>query len=458
MNKIINLLFKTSNFGVKAETTQSEARHIQFANYCSLISIIAIFIFCTFDSIIAFNQLKEPIFISLLYIPLLILTLYLNKKELYTASRNLLAFSCISLTFIIAAFYFGRDAREHSLFILFAVIAFIVNPIRKWRTVLVVGIICALAFTYIEVFVDPSSVKTPYPAEYVNIYKIFTNLFAFFTFIIILVIYEVRITQKETLLESYTRGLEEINKGLIQINDEARMSHDLLVKMNSKKDEMFSIIAHDLRSPIGNILVSSDILSRSIQNEDKKTTEIFMESIREASQNTFSLLEDLLTWATTQIGRIRYNPSDLELPVIIREVIPYLQSNIEKKNLKLKADDNNVGLYADHNMIKTVLRNLISNAIKFSRQNGVIQIFSKSTETGIEITVKDSGVGMSEDRIDEFLRGGLIKSQPGTFNEKGTGFGLLICKELIEKNKGHIRIHTIMGKGTEITVILPKNV
>ena len=455
MKQIFQIIQKVGNLGINENTSKNDARHIQFSNYCSLISISGIISFCIFDSIVAFNELKEPIFISLLYIPLLLLTLYLNHKKLYTTSRNLLAFLCISLTFIIAAFYFGKEVQEHYLIVLFAGVALLMNPLKNWKTILFVSVISAAAFIYIELFVDANNVKTPYPSEYVFTYKLFTNLFVFFTFVLILVIYEIQLTQKEKQIEVHTRNLEEINKGLVLINEEVRMSHDLLVKMNSNKNQMFSIIAHDLRGPIVNILNSSDILSTSIKTDDKHTTEIFMDNILVASQNTYSLLEDLLTWATTQIDSIEYKPSEVNLESVIYETTGIFHDNIENKNISIKTTNIDVNLFIDENMIKTIMRNLISNAIKYSHYNGTIEILTLTTLDALEIIVQDYGVGMSEQRLQEFNNGGLLRSQPGTENERGTGFGLLICKELTARINGRIVINSTLGQGTEVTIVLP---
>lgn len=455
MNKIMRMLSRISNYGVKADTSQSEARHIQFANYCSLISILGIITFCSFDSIIAFKDLWEPILVSLLYIPFFILIIYLNEKGYYSLARNLLAFLCISLTFIIAAFYFGKEVREHSLFILFAGVALLVNPIRNWKTILLVATISILAYLYIEFMVDSSTVKTPYPSEFVNTYKIFTNLFSFLTFILILVVYEIRITRKEEIIESHINDLEEINKGLIRINEEVRLSHDLLVKLNSKKNQMFSIIAHDLRGPIGNIMVTSEIISQSIMKGDNSTAEFFTNRISEASKNTFSLLEDLIIWSRTQINNIQYNPIQVKLNDIIPELLKLFKAPLTEKRLKVETLNPDLEIYEDYNMLSTVIRNLLSNAIKFSYPEGKIEISANYAGNMVEIIVKDYGIGMTENLINNIMEGGEISSMPGTCDEKGTGLGLLICRELILKNHGNLLIKSAKNKGTEFIVKFP---
>lgn len=455
MEKIYKILLKISYSGINEDTSQSDSRHIQFVNYCSMITILSIMVFCAFDSIIAFNRLKEPILISILFIPLFIITIYLNTKFRYVASRHLLAISCISLTFIIAGVYFGKEAGEHYLFFLFAGVALVVNPISNWKTIAIVSLICAFAFIYIELFADSSKVLTPFPSEYVKPYKLFTSLFVFFTFIIVLVFYETSITHKDKQIELNTNNLNKINQELNKINEELLISHDVLVKMNSTKDEVFSIMAHDLRSPIGNILGATEILTRSFKNDDKKTTELFMDSIRESSKNTYNLLEDLLTWAMTQFDRLKHNPEQINLESIFKESFITFNDVLETKDIKIVPANINVSLYADKNMIRIVLRNLLSNAIKFSDPGGTIQIFTKSMKSSIEISVKDYGIGMSKERVDDFFQRKLIKSRPGTLDERGTGFGLMICRELIEKNNGKISIKSEYGNGTEVVVELP---
>ena len=455
MNKITNLILKISNYGVNDETSQGDARHIQFANYCSIISILGIIVFCTLDSIVAFDRLKEPIFISLLYIPFFLLTIYLNKRGLYAASRNLFAFLCISLTFIIAAFYFGKEVREHSLFILFAGVALLVNPVRNWKTILVIAFVCIAAFLYIELIVDSSKVKTPYPIQHVTAYRIFTNLFAFVTFILILVIYEVRITQKEEIIESQMNDLIEINKALLQINAEVRLNHELLAKSNSAKDQMFSIIAHDLRSPIGTIMATSEIVSQSIKKGDSGTAEFFTDNLKEASKNTFSLLEDLITWARTQINSVNYNPVHLNLNKVIPELLKFFQESLDLKSLKVEVNNLDLDVYADNYVINTVLRNIISKAIKFSPPHDRIVISACHADGMTEIRVRDFGTGMTDRLKNEIMEGQKITSMPGTSGERGTGLGLSICRELLSKNGGKLRIESEINKGTEFIISFP---
>jgi len=231
-----------------------------------------------------------------------------------------------------------------------------------------------------------------------------------------------------------------------------------LRELNATKDKLFSIIAHDLRSPFTGILGLSGLLIENIKDLEIEEFEKYLGAINSSAQNTLVLLENLLNWAKPQSGRIAFQPQQLILASIISESIELSQAVAMEKGISLahkEADD--MEAYADKEMLKIVLRNLISNAIKFSKSGGNISILSKKEQNQVEIAVSDNGVGMSEETISKLFSIETNHTTMGTADEKGSGLGLILCKELLEKQGGKIWVESELGKGSIFKFSLPLN-
>ncbi len=231
-----------------------------------------------------------------------------------------------------------------------------------------------------------------------------------------------------------------------------------LRESNKTKDKFFSIIAHDLKSPFNAILGFSEMLLKSHKKIDDEKREKLIKSVNSSAKNAFKLLENLLTWSSSQSGAIKYSPEKLHLKILLFEIMFSLQVQAEKKNIHIS--DNILEdelIYADKNMIATVLRNLISNAIKFTINGGSIIISSKKQKNSdfIEISVVDTGVGIPKDTIDELFLIDKNTSTEGTENETGTGLGLILCKEFVEQHNGKIWAKSEIGKGSEFVFTMP---
>jgi len=234
-----------------------------------------------------------------------------------------------------------------------------------------------------------------------------------------------------------------------------------LETLNKTKDKFFSIIAHDLKSPFQAILGFSELLTVSYNNFDDKKRKEFIKLIYESSKNTFKLLENLFTWARSQSGEIQFFPEKLNLKEIVSDAVEENKGTANKKGIQLLNNiKDNEYIVADKNMIAVALRNLISNSIKFTGHKGEVVIESKQNEDNdfTEISISDTGVGISQKQIKDLFSINKNVSTPGTENEKGTGLGLTLCKEFIEKNKGKIWVESIQGKGSTFTFTLPKKV
>ncbi|MCC5928732.1 MAG: transporter substrate-binding domain-containing protein [Cyclobacteriaceae bacterium] len=229
-----------------------------------------------------------------------------------------------------------------------------------------------------------------------------------------------------------------------------------LRELNSNRDKLYSIIAHDLRSPFNAILGLSEILLKRTENFKDAEFEKIITMINTSAKNTLILLDNLLTWTKSQTGKNIYNPENSSLPAIINEILEVSKSiaNIKRISLNYIQTDY-IEVYADVNMLKTILRNLISNAIKYTRENGEITISAVRNIDNIDITVTDNGVGMTEEIRNKLFEINSNYTAKGTANEKGSGLGLMLCKEFVEKHGGEISVKSELGKGSAFTFSLP---
>ena len=219
------------------------------------------------------------------------------------------------------------------------------------------------------------------------------------------------------------------------------------------KDKFFSIISHDLKSPFNSILGFSELLLKNIRKYPVEKTEKFVENIYNVSKNTFNLLENLLEWSRVQSKKIKPNFQHLLINEIINDVVELLKDVAEQKLINLTFENNSeLKINADEEMLKTVLRNLISNAIKFTDVNGNVAIKSFEKNKKVYLEVVDSGVGMDENSKNNLFKIGLQHSTIGINGEKGTGLGLILCFELMELNNGKIFVESEKDKGTKFTL------
>ncbi|MGC1392385.1 MAG: two-component regulator propeller domain-containing protein [Bacteroidales bacterium] len=229
-----------------------------------------------------------------------------------------------------------------------------------------------------------------------------------------------------------------------------------LRELNVSKDKFFSIIAHDLKNPFGSIISISDLLKEEIKSADTVTLENYASMINTSAVQTMRLLVNLLEWANSQRGKIAFTPELIDLHELFDEEFSMLNDMATGKNIELKNSfKDNLKITADKNMIKTILRNLISNAIKFTHKNGWVEVNAMIENKHVEISVSDNGIGMTKETMAKLFRLDGNLSTRGTENEKGTGLGLFLCKEFAEKHGGKIWVESEPGKGSIFKIVLP---
>ncbi len=231
---------------------------------------------------------------------------------------------------------------------------------------------------------------------------------------------------------------------------------DELQELNATKDKLFSIIAHDLKSPFNSIIGLSEIIKDEARHIDIDTIEQYAGVIYSTSQQTFTLLENLLDWARIQQSQITFRPVSIVFKEVVGDIFELL---IEKANSKKIALMNQIPdkliVTADLDMLKTILRNLVSNALKFTSSNGKVEIIANVLSGEIEIAVKDNGTGIKKEDLEKLFKVGSNYSRRGTENESGTGLGLMLCKEFAEKHGGKIWVESEEGKGSTFKFTLP---
>ncbi len=282
-----------------------------------------------------------------------------------------------------------------------------------------------------------------------NLYIITIAFFSFF--VIIYLIYTNLQRKKQNI------ALEKAKAEVDIVNSKLNKTNKLLKKLNSTKDKFFSIIAHDLKNPFNTLLGASQILSMNDGSltEDEKTE--LIQIIANDSQKLNNLLENLLFWARSQTGKVKLKKTKIELNNIISEITHLYESSLKNKNISIILDiPDNLTIYFDEFMFSTIVRNLLSNAIKFSYDDSKITLRAVEKEEKIIFSVIDEGTGISEENIKKLFDEGSNYKSAGTNNEKGTGLGLILCRDFANENDSTISVSSVLDKGTTFELVLQK--
>ncbi len=244
-----------------------------------------------------------------------------------------------------------------------------------------------------------------------------------------------------------------------EAEQELKESEANLRESNVTKDKFFSIIAHDLKSPFNAMLGFAEILENDFDKYDTAQKKRFINIIYKGLKDTFNLLENLLFWSRSQKGTIDFNPETINLYLLFQKTSELLMLSANNKSIKIQNKiPEHISLEADKAMLTTIIRNLISNAIKFTPDGGEIVIEAKQTKENrkfVEVSVKDTGVGISAEMQPKLFDIGETTSTKGTNNETGTGLGLILCKEFIEKHGGNISVESEINKGSIFSFTIP---
>jgi signal transduction histidine kinase len=246
--------------------------------------------------------------------------------------------------------------------------------------------------------------------------------------------------------------VEERTAELKRVNDELRAS-------NAAKDKFFSIIAHDLKSPFNTLLGFTELLTEDFDDFDEEDKKSILQAMHKSTGRIYNLTENLLVWARSQLKSVRFNPGVIELHNLVRDCQDHVQEMADKKQILIHNHvENGIKVFGDQYMLSTVMRNLLSNALKFTPENGKVrvcaEIHKSLSNESIKVMVDDTGIGIPESEIQEVFTVSKSVSKPGTNNEKGTGLGLAICKDFISFHKSDIHAENLPEKGSRFWFLL----
>jgi signal transduction histidine kinase len=420
ISKILaSFLHKLVDFGVDPSLPYMELRKAKLMNVITFsISIILIF-FIGLNLFVRnyFLAISDVIMIFIVCVP----SWFLQYKRHYRA--NLVLITCaffIYTTLLTILKYDELRQTEHIL------IAMAIMPIFLFE-----GFWKNLMFIFFPISFFTVKFVVMYKAQgYIEIHSM--HLIYAITFLIVYV------------LASYFKG---------------NMMHfyGMLNESNKTKDKLFRIISHDIRNPFSSLLGSSDLQMKYLESGNIEKLEKTSFIINSASKKIYDLTQTLLDWSMTQTETITPKKEKINLTDLVMQIVDFCKISARPKEIQLIYNPKEqVVIYCDNVMTQISLRNIIMNAIKFSHRNSEIQVSIVNSEKTVSIVVQDFGVGMSEENLNNLFNENIIQSNYGTEKEKGTGLGLIICKELIEQQAGKLSVTSVEAKGSIFSIILPK--
>lgn len=268
-----------------------------------------------------------------------------------------------------------------------------------------------------------------------------------------------RLRDNNILEERLTRRTLEVQKQkneIITERDELEKQKRELLTLNNTKDKFFSIIGHDLKNPFSTVIGLSDLLLEDFDSFERDRLRVFIEQINKFSSNAYALLENLLQWARSQTGKLKLNKNLYNIKDVVEDNVELLSGNARQKDITITFSDESLYWHFDVNMISTVVRNLLSNSIKFTPLGGSIEVRCEDKKDKMLVSVIDNGVGISVKDQDRLFRLDANPTTIGTSDEKGTGLGLILCNEFINRHNGKIWVESEPGSGSIFKFQLPK--
>lgn len=434
LDRYFNNFFSDNGLSI---LSHDELRRIRLVNYICIISIVNMLSYVVIYCVADFQLFKHAcIFLSISSI-ITIGIIFINIQGKHLAAKILLSVLTPFFMSYIAIVAFGK-APGFQIYLLLATFIplFLWNYKQKQYPILIISVIL-IVYVFIEFFPPVIQPKIVLSENYIYIFRL-TNVFVCFLAAGIAIgIFQLLYRRKE--------------EQLVKQTEELRISQ-------AHKDKVYSIIAHDLRSPFSTFASLTKLfVDKYDKLSDEKCVEI-IQSMHQTSASLQNLLENLLDWSRLQSGDLEKNLTHLNLRKIAEESLALHKELILKKEQRTEVDINSSLLvYADHHMVSTIFRNMISNAIKFTGQHGKISISARGNHTKIQVCIKDTGMGLSEEDIKYLFDIRNTDKISGTGSQKGSGLGLVLCKDFIESHDGKVWVESEVGKGSKFYFTLPKS-
>lgn len=251
-------------------------------------------------------------------------------------------------------------------------------------------------------------------------------------------------------------GIKKIRSAFMDISRE-REAQSRLESVNAAQKKFFQILSHDLKNSFINILGFTELLSKNFEKSEPEKNRFFIQTLHNSARQSFQLLKNLVEWSASQSHAVAFRPEKLPLLGVVSEAEYELKLQAEKKEIQIEiALEPGTEVFADRNMLLSILRNLMSNALKFSPRGQKISVYGRQLEKGTEIKVQDQGKGMPPDTLQTLFSLETKISRPGTENEKGTGLGLILCREFVDRHHGTLQAESAPDRGSVFTVFLPQ--
>jgi signal transduction histidine kinase len=433
------LIQKLSNNGITDALSPSEKKIVRVTNFVEFVGVVVSFLMAIVHYALDNYYLQINAQITFAFF---ITALILNGKGFYNSSK---VFAVISALMTITSNTMLAGHLNGTHFLYFTVVAgtLVAFPFNKMIWIIILSSLTVMAFIVSVLYPDFLVIYFEIPRRILSEdialwYQILGFVFA--------------ISSVFAILYFSTSNSHRLESELIATNDE-------LESANKTKDKFISILAHDLRNPIGGLKTLLELVNSEFEEFEEEELSTFIKEMSLTADNIYKLLEDILTWVKTQNEKIDLFVNNICLSHLSEPSTTLYEASLKKKNIKLDIRfDKEMSVYCDQNTMSTVIRNLLSNAIKFTRDGGEVSLEAKETDDNmVLVSVSDNGVGMGEEVLSKLFDIDKNNSIPGTDGERGTGLGLSICKEFVELNGGKIWAKSEKGKGSSFFFTIPKS-
>jgi signal transduction histidine kinase len=427
----------------------------------SLSNWVAIgYILMTFPFIVLYSDSPLAVLACLLPIFVYGSTLWLIGREYHLTARLLIANFCPLAIYIVSCLVFIDEANSalsaKVLLLGSIVVPLVIFRFREYRYIVFsVGFMCALLLT-----IDYTNAHFPVKIMQRNVNTPALQILCFAEAIVFLVVffsyYKYTNHKATARISQLLHDVTVQNQRMIQAHAELMESEHMLKELNESKNKLFSIIAHDLRAPLNSFKGFSGLLSSNIHALSKEEIEVLVKGMHKSFHNVNTLLDNLLNWSRSQMNMFNFRADTFEVDVLVTENISLLEKAAQDKDITLlKSTPADTYAVMDLNAFNVVLRNLATNAIKFTPRGGRVEIRTIKQGNFIRMEVQDNGVGLSEEAARKLFRFDTATTTLGTANERGTGLGLILCKEFVEKSGGAIGVESTPGKGSTFFFTVP---